>query len=324
MIAVFSIDNDINYRNGIGKEQIENIDKILKSLIGDDLTGKDGERYFYHYTDDNHFLEEFKLKYFPITKDDLKEEYERIALRLLAAERNSNGERNKRITKGLLFIRFLNKKLIFLKLEESESINYDTFEITTSYGIDKKYYKAAIFTADRNKVIIIDKNNKVANYWSERFLNLIKTRDDKKNTKDLVGLLNNKNILNSNLSEQDSEYYTKALIKYIKTNKTFDLDVFLKSNSLKSNDSSIDKSTIFNMNYFKDIDESFEIDEEERQRLFKINLKTSESTLIKSVDFYTSINSTEIILDEDNKQLIIKISKDFFGEIKSKFSQYRD
>lgn len=325
MIAVYHIDEKITKRTDIGNKELINIDKILSSILGSSLQGFDGERYFYKITKSEHFLRDFSTLYFP-QKSVSEDTFDKIASRLYEAELVTSRERrNINITKGLLFIRFYENRIVFLKLEEVESIDKDTFEIGESYALDKKYYKALIYTGDTNRIIVIDRGGRVANYWANDFLQLEKANDSSTNTATLVKALKNNSLFNKSINNRDRQSIRKNLIKYLKESNHFEFEAFLLSTGLNLVPETYNAyiKNAFSPKILDNLDSSFTIDEKEIQVLYSIDLKTSDTTTIKSKDIADSIRRREIDIDKEERIIKIRIDEDKFATICNLIDEYR-
>lgn len=154
------------------------------------------------------------------------EEFELIefANELENAEQKNDGSRNKQITEGNLFIKKEPNRLILLKLENIEVIDKEkNYEMRNTFSTESNYYKGCILGDDLQKITIIDKNKSVARYWRENFLDLSLNKDSYQNSKQLIELLKNNNLFESELMQQEKFKKIKEYTEnYIFTNDTFD------------------------------------------------------------------------------------------------------
>lgn len=321
MIKVYNIDTEVR-ENEINEIARDNINNIFSALLGSELEGNEGEKIHYYYDNDDHFLNLFKKNHWNNhNEEDLNESFLEIAEKLMKSEFKADGSRNLRITKGTLFIKYTGDKLLFIKLEEISAIDPISFSIDISYSIDRKYYKALVFNGDKNYITVIDKNQRVAKYWSDDFLELRKIRTDIDNTKSISKLIIYKNLFTESLKKEKRDYYLKKITHYINVSESFDLDDFMENYQYPSNEDVVDKKTdIFDLSKFVDIDSSFTIDRETVQSEFKMNLKISRRITLNIKELHSAIGTGEISLNEN--EIIIKVSDDKMDQLKGIFDQY--
>lgn len=326
LIYVYNITESVSKRTNISEDQEKNISKIFNKLLGNDEMGIPGEvrRFIVNSEEDsNHKLLIIKNNYF---NQDVTEELTRLldsfAEDLLEAELvEADGikRRNKRITQGMLFIKMIQTKIIFLKLEEIPSIDKDTFEITDSFGIDRKYYKAAIYCGE--EVNVIDKNKTVANYWVDKFLDIKPLRDDSSNTKELVSVIKDKRLFNREIIESDiGRIIFKSAQDYIFTETRFDSDDMYNSIMNKVEDDELLKEDIFVLSELDKIDSGFIIDKKIVEDSYKKRLKVNDNITIDSKNIYTAIKAQHLI--KDDTYLKVRIESDYKDEVAEIFEQY--
>lgn len=282
------------------------------------MEGNKGERYSYRVDGTNDLLKKFKNYYSsePNINDGY---YNLIAESLLKAEMVKSGERrNERIKKGMLFIRKIDKTLVLLKLEEVSSIDEETFEFSNSYTVDSRYYKGIIFKGNLNDVTVIDKQGKAANYWSSDFLGLERNRDDKRNTNILVEMITKNNIFKSEIEEERREYLYNRFINFIRFSPIFSYDGFLDFAQIMNE--SIDE--LFETQFVDKIDSSFNLDNVEKQKLFKVKLKVTENLVISDEDLSDSVKKRK--LRYNNGEIIIKVDKSYQHDIQQQIERFRE
>ncbi|MBC8589676.1 hypothetical protein [Wansuia hejianensis] len=325
-IHIYNIDDVVSKRDNISEEQKRNIGEIFIKLLGENESGIPGEvRRFVVDSEENtnHKLLKIKNDFFnKDSTDDLVELLDSFAEDLLKAELVKDGgemRRHKRITQGMLFIKMLSSKIIFLKLEEIPSIDKETFEITDSFGIDRKYYKAAIYCGD--EVNVVDKNKAVANYWVDKFLNINPLRDDASNTKDLVSVIKDKRLFNREIMESDLgvDIY-KSAQDYIFTESRFDSDDMYNLIMNKIECDELSKEDIFVLSELSKIDSDFLIDKKIVGDSYKKRMKVNDNITIDSKNIYTAIKAQHLV--KDDTYLKVRIDNDYEGEIEEIFKEY--
>lgn len=326
LIYIYNITDSVSKRTNISEEQEKNISKIFIKLLGNDELGIPGEvrRFIVNSEEDpNHKLLKIKNDFFNNgVTEELIQFLDSFADDLLEAELvEADGikRRNKRITQGMLFIKMIPTKIIFLKLEEIPSIDKDTFEITDSFGIDRKYYKAAIYCGE--EVNVIDKNKTVANYWVDKFLDIKQLRNDAINTFDLVSVVKDKSIFKKDIMESElGDDIYKYAQEYIFTETRFDSDDMysLIMNNIDSDE--LSKDDIFISSQLSKIDSDFIIDKKIVSNLYKRRLKVNDNIILDSKDIYTAVKAQHII--KEGAYLKVRIGSDCEREISEIFELF--
>lgn len=143
-------------------------------------------------------IEENALYNFSLNPND-EFDFSLFASALHNAEKTKDGsKRRQNIQEGFLFIKRENNNLYLMKLEKIKDVDSRTFEIKGALGTDNNYYKLCIFNGDIEKVLIFDKNTRLASYWYDKFLGLTRVKDEYQNTSDLIDMIRDKKIFNIN------------------------------------------------------------------------------------------------------------------------------
>lgn len=325
-IHIYNITDVVSKRTNISEEQKRNISNIFNKLLGGDELGIPGEvRRFVvdSLENSNHKLLRIKNDFFnkDIT-DELGQLLDSFAEDLLQAELVEVGgeiRRHKRITQGMLFIKMLASKIIFLKLEEIPSIDKNTFEITDSFGIDRKYYKAAIYCGE--EVNVIDKNKTVANYWVDKFLNIKPLRDDTSNTQDLVSVIKDKRLFKREVMESDlgMDIY-KCAQDYIFAETRFDSDDMYNMimNNIECDE--LLKDDIFVLSELSKIDSDFVIDKKIVGDSYKKRLKVNDNITLDSKNIYTAVKAQHLV--KEDTYLKVRIESEYESAIAEIFELY--
>lgn len=320
VLKVYQITDRVIIQSNLTDEQKTNINLIFKKILGVDEKGKSGEikKFIINKDIENHKLLKVKT-ILSDNKNDLdivSKILDSFADELLHAELVNDGDsirRNKNITQGTLFIKMKSNMIIFLKLDEIVIIDKETFAMSDSYSIDRKYYKAAIYSGD--DVDVIDKNNKnVANYWAKRFLKIIPKRDDKQNTKVLADLVKSKDILNKNILDLSyGEEIYNAIQHYINNENIFDVNDLYEYISNRVQNIELSLYDIFNIDKLNLIDSSFHIDKNEINKAYEESLRVNKNISLKFDNIFNAYHRGEVLL-EDNK-LIIKVHDEYKNKI---------
>ncbi|MEL7647305.1 MAG: hypothetical protein AAGU76_04390 [Sedimentibacter sp.] len=326
LIYIYNITDSVLKQTNINEEQKSNISKIFSKLLGSNELGIPGEvrRFIVNSDkDSNHKLLRIKNDFF---NKDVSEKLtlllDSFADDLLKAELvESDGtiRRNKRITQGMLLIKMLSEKIIFLKLEEIPSIDKDTFEITDSFGIDRKYYKAAIYCGE--EINVIDKNKNVANYWVDSFLNIKQLRNDAINTCDLVSAIKDKRIFKKDIleSELGKDIYKYAQ-EYIFAETRFDSDDMYNIIMNKIDSDELSKDDIFISSELSKIDSDFIIDKKIVSHSYKKRLQVNDNIILDSKDIYTAVKAQHIV--KEGAYLKVRIGSNHESEIAEIFELF--
>lgn len=325
LIYVYNISDKVEKRTDITDEYIENINKIFIKLLGSNEEGISGQVRKYTINTDlmDHKLLKLKKDYFKEEgTEELIDFLDSFASDLLQAELvkdDSIIRRNKSITQGMLLIKKLATKIIFLKLEEIDSINKKTFEITDAFGAERKYYKAAIYSGQG--INVIDKNN--ADYWVQKFLNIEPVRDNATNTEDLINLIESNKIFNNKiLDSQYKEDVIKSARNYIMKGTTFDIEDMSHAILQDIDDEDLSQDEIFNMDEVAKIDSGFTIDSKTLNDNYKCKLQLNDNIILNSKNIVTAIKAQKIIQISNNSYIQIKIDESYKDKVKDLFNKY--
>lgn len=326
LIHIYNISDVVTKRTTIDEEQRRNIGKVFNKLLGENELGIPGEvRRFVVDSEENknHKLLTIKNNFFnKDSTDELVMFLDSFAEDLLNAELvEVSGEkrRHKRITQGMLLIKMLASKIIFLKLEEIPSIDKETFEITDSFGIDRKYYKAAIYSGE--EVNVVDKNKTVANYWVDKFLNIKQLRNDFSNTQDLVSVIKDKRLFKREIIESDlGKVIYKCAQDYIFTESRFDSDDMYNAIMNKIDCDELSKDDIFVLSELNKIDSDFIIDKKIVEDSYKKRLKVNDNITIDSKNIYTAIKAQYLV--KEDIYLKVRIESEYLDEIAEMFENF--
>ena len=230
------------------------------------------------------------------------------------AEKTKDGsKRRQNIQEGFLFIKNENKELYLMKLEKIKDVDSCTFEIKGALGTDNNYYKLCIFNGDIDKVLIFDKNTRLASYWYDRFLGLTRIKDEYQNTSDLIDMIKDKKIFNNQLiSEQHLPLVYSKVESYIFNNDNFQkLRLLEHLNASKIMDEEITEE--FYSKDFNNIDAEFNISKKSIKDKYKKTIKISSETTI-STDNFINLKMREGIRMNGN-EIILVVEDDFINSV---------
>ena len=242
-------------------------------------------------------------------------DFKRCAQKLLEAESTKARERNKNIPEGFLFIKQDDNRLVLMKMEKTNVVDTNTFAKRGELGMDKDYYKLCVFPNDFNNITVIDKNQKAAKYWYNKFLNLELLRTEDDNTRDLVDLVENDEFFKDEIKELPNFSEIKSATKeFIFDNNVFDktrLKDFLVQNSLID---AVDERQIYS-DRSTNLDSDFSISKSVLKEKYKKTLKISEETIIRTDNFEKLKRRQRVFINADN-ELVLKVDSEFLEQLK--------
>lgn len=258
-------------------------------------------------------IEENALYNFSLNPND-EFDFSLFASALHNAEKTKDGsKRRQNIQEGFLFIKKENKKLYLMKLEKIKDVDSRTFEIKGALGTDNNYYKLCIFNGDIEKILIFDKNTRLASYWYDKFLGLTRVKDEYQNTSDLIDMIRDKKIFNNQLiSEQHLSLVYRKVESYIFNNDNFQkLRLLEYLNANKVIDEEITEE--FYSAEFNDIDAEFNISKKSIKEKYRKTIKISSETTI-STDNFINLKMREGIRMNGN-EIILVVEDDFINSV---------
>lgn len=300
MYFVYSIGDMVEPDKSITQEKEDNLNKIIINVLGSQEMGFLGTRRRYKIAEQNietHKITYYRREFFCSNRDEEKQREFITGLANdllnseLVTEKNGTSRRHKRITPGILIVKHTNQQLSLLKLEETRSIDKKTYATLSTFATDKKYYKAAIITMD--SINIIDNSRRVANYWSEGFLNLVPLRDDTINSKDLAKLLSDGKLLSNNIVDDGKKQTTKQLLRQLAFEQThFDPEKWLDelNNELPEEmESFASIQDLFSMEALEQLDNQFRVDKKIIGKTLKTTLTVADDITIQAINIDTLI-----------------------------------
>ncbi|SJX68669.1 hypothetical protein FM131_04620 [Weissella confusa] len=308
-IEVYDISDEVN-QEILDDESIKNISKVFDKIFDPNNTAhikvtsqtKEGSVYELYHGNEVEFDTEI------------------FAKELLAAERKNDGTRNEQITEGNLFILQENGNLYLLKLENIEVVDkMDHYKMRRSFSTESNYYKGAIFTGDLKNILIIDKNPRLAKYWSDKFLNVAPIKNEYANTDELIKLIKSDALFsNSVLDQRNYEEVKRATENYLFDN--VDFDKLALSNMLNREKliSEKDLNNIFSEESQK-IDTEFKVSQSAIKQAYKKTTRVSDDTKIYTDNYDKLYGRQEIKFEEG--RIIIKVSKDYIDQIPEELRQ---
>lgn len=309
-IKVYSIDKVVEERT-LDDKKIENIKKLIEFLTDGRNSHLEVKCILPPEKQTNaSILYEFK-EHSPKDTFDLK----KFADKLLLAEKNDKGERNKTIRTGILFIEQIGSSIKLIKLESTNAIDPETFAIRRDLGLDNSYYKICIFKNRFDNVTIIDKSNTAAKFWYNKFLDLKLFRDSDTNTDTLIKFINN-NVLFSEevINKENYEEVKELSLKYIFESISFDkvelTNKLVQNNLLDTND----ESKIFSTKSL-DLDSEFDISKKMIVKHFKKSLQISDITSIQTDNIIEMKDRQEVEYNTNTGKLELDIQEKYRSQI---------
>lgn len=243
-----------------------------------------------------------------------KFDYIEFAQKLLKSELNNDGERNKKIQNGYLFIKVDEDVLYLMKLEQTEVLDTKSFERIYNLGTGRNYYKICIFANNFNNIQLIDKSRHVANYWKDKFLDLTDSRNSDINTTELIDMMDEKILFTDNIYKSDNyQKILKYFQDYIFNSSTFDKEDIIVKLFDKDIIHSKEPNLLFSDESSK-LDSYFDISKAVIRSKYKRTIKVSKDTVIKTDNLINLKRQQRIELRDGC--LIIDVESDFLPEIK--------
>lgn len=309
-IKVYSIDEVIEERT-LDQEKVKNIRELFNFLIGDKRFHLAVKCILPPEKQTNtSVLFEFK-NHSP--KDNF--DFKKFADKLLSAETNEDGKRNKTIRTGILFIEQIGSHIKLIKLESTNAIDPETFAIRQDLGLDNSYYKICIFENNFDNVTIIDKSNTAAKFWYNKFLDLKLFRDSDTNTDTLIRFINNNLLFSEEVINRENYEEVKELsLEYIFESISFDkvelTNKLVQNNLLDTND----ESEIFSERSL-DLDSEFDISKKMIVKHFKKSLQVSDITSIYTDNIIEMKDRQEVEYNRNTGKLELDIHERYRSQV---------
>lgn len=309
-IKVYSIDEVIEERT-LDQEKVKNIRKLFNFLIGDQRSHLAVKCILPPEKQTNtSVLFEFK-NHSP--KDNF--DFKKFADKLLSAETNEDGKRNKTIRTGILFIEQIGSHIKLIKLESTNAIDPETFAIRQDLGLDNSYYKICIFENNFDNVTIIDKSNTAAKFWYNKFLDLKLFRDSDTNTDTLIKFINNNLLFSEEVINRENYEEVKELsLEYIFESVSFDkvelTNKLVQNNLLDTNC----ESEIFSERSL-DLDSEFDISKKMIVKHFKKSLQISDITSIYTDNIIEMRDRQEVEYNRNTGKLELDIQARYRSQV---------
>lgn len=248
-------------------------------------------------------------------------DYSIFASKLSDAEKTKDGHSRKQsIQEGFLFIKSERNNLYLMKLEKIKDVDSTTFEIKGALGTDNNYYKLCIFEGDFDKILIVDKNTRLASYWFDKFLGLTRVRDEHQNTSILIDLIKEKKLFNNQMLSQNkiTEIYSCAE-DFLFNNDNFEKIKMIENLQSKGLfDESINES-VYSVES-NEIDAQFNISKKSIKEKYKKSISISNDTIIKT-DNFVKLKKRQGIKLEGN-ELIMIVDDEFISEVNKVLNSY--
>jgi len=172
---------------------------------------------------------------------------------------------------------------------------------------DRRYYKAAVITNEN--INIIDKNRKVANYWVDDFLDLIRLKDDSTNTANFVTHLQNDSLINSEITDTILREKINTIIQHKAMSESrFEPSDWLDEINNELRDDNVAYNSVeelFSQNIFETLDESFELQKKIVQKAFHIKIDISSTISIESSDIQYAILKQDIVYENGFVRILV-------------------
>lgn len=241
-------------------------------------------------------------------------DYSVFASKLSDAEKTKDGRSRKQsIQEGFLFIKSERNNLYLMKLEKIKDVDSTTFEIKGALGTDNNYYKLCIFEDDFNKILIVDKNTRLASYWFDKFLGLTRVRDEHQNTSILIDLINEKKLFNNQIFSQNkiTEIYSYAE-DFLFNNDNFEKMKLIEDLYVKGLLEENVNESVYSVESDK-IDAQFIISKKSIKEKYKKSISISPDTTIKT-DNFLKLKKRQGIKLEGNELTLI-VDDEFLKEV---------
>ncbi len=241
-------------------------------------------------------------------------DYSVFASKLSDAEKTKDGRSRKQsIQEGFLFIKSERNNLYLMKLEKIKDVDSTTFEIKGALGTDNNYYKLCIFEDNFNKILIVDKNTRLASYWFDKFLGLTRVRDEHQNTSILIDLINEKKLFNNQIFSQNkiTEIYSYAE-DFLFNNDNFEKMKLIEDLYVKGLLEENVNESVYSVESDK-IDAQFIISKKSIKEKYKKSISISPDTTIKT-DNFLKLKKRQGIKLEGNELTLI-VDDEFLREV---------
>lgn len=247
-------------------------------------------------------------------------EVEKLADKLLEAELTKDGTtRKKNITKGMLFFKGNKNQVTIIKLESTEIMDNETFELKEALNLDKHYYKiTTIKKGQLDNINIIDRNKTVSKFWANEFLELSKVRDSSTNTTIIFEQLKQDTFFTDSIkADKNFRKIKQETMEFLEKNKNFtERDLF---SFLKIDNQEITSDDIINKSVYDEMDDDFDIDKKIVFSNLKGKLKVSNDIDILSNNLAGDIRHKNIILK--GNILEVRIQTEYLEEMKEYFKK---
>jgi len=330
MLKAYSIKETVIDQE-ISQPRAQNLDIIIKRVLGEDEQGKPGEVKLYRIDKniENHRLRWFVKEVLNQLQDEQKmEEFcDQLAGDLLRAEFIEDETiRNKNILQGVLIIKITEQKIVLIKLEEIEAIDPITFAIRSNIGLDRAYLKAAVFTGDESSIRVIDRQRQVANFWSSKFLQLIPVRTDLDNTQIIANAINENKVLNNDaFTNDEAKNVNSMLAEYVTKESHFDLQEVKDILQVSFPDKPSTISSLFQADFLQSIDEQFEISGKTISAAFRKTIQVNELVTIVISNIHRAKNSQFIDGEKVRSTRVIEIVVEdaYLNDVMATFTEHR-
>lgn len=308
---VYDIGEEVEERQNITPDQKVNINNLFRDFMSLPISKQYS---LLTYDDTEHELK--KLNNSIKTRDNLSSFSKIFADNLYDAEtikeRDGTVRRNKNIKHGIFIIKYTDEKVIFLKLEEIQTINPEDFSRSSTYGGEKDYYKIAMMPFQSSEtelyVDIIDANPRVAKYWSEGFLQLTPTRDSEINTEDLISLSKSNKFFNI-LDDIEDLKIKETLDNFLLENTNYSFEIFLDYFNNEHN-KDYNFKELYKEEALNTLDESFVLDRKILDKYFNRVFQINPQVKIDINNIIQAVEGGQIDYDQEYG-IIIPISPEF-------------
>lgn len=319
MLQVYEISDQVTKRD-IDANQTEKIQVIIRLVLGEDRMGKPSETRLYKVDENkkSHKFIEYKKNFMDksATSDQNNRFCDGLADDLLKAELvEDKTQRNKNIKEGTLIVEVTSTRLVVMKLEKVNTIDFDTFDIKTNIGLDRDYFKAAVFTGNTMEIKVVDRQRRVANFWSSKFLELVAVRTSADNTDFIADAVNNNQLFaNDIFFDGELEDATKIVAEYLISERSFDLQEISEIIASNFPEKQLDKDELFEPDFLNSIDEQFEISHRKLSVAFCKKIKLNDYTTLVIENY--PITKKSQLLSVSGDLVKIKIDDDRLSEVR--------
>lgn len=313
MIRAYTISDSVELR-ALSLQQTDNIDIIINRVLGVGGRGKIGEiqKYLIDPSYSDHVLVRYKNEVYGKQEDSdkMKQLSDILAQDLFQAELkidDKKEERNNQIKQGVFIVKITSSILILLKLEDFEAIDAETFELKKTFGTDRNYFKAAIYSG-KDDVNIIDRSRIVAMFWYDKFLHLLPYRSNELNTKNIAEALSNENLFNRDyLPNKKIKEAEKIVTRHLHSEKKFDVAQLVEDLFFQLELDGKPNNTILNQEVLQDIDEQFEIDQKVISNFFRRKFIVNDYAVLELSDLVGAMDAQAINVSQIRETGIISI-----------------